>query len=154
MQGNFAERAKQTLVYGTALVTVGLSAHFAGIPMNKNLFSLSYILFMGGTATVLLLLFDLVVDQWQVEKPFLPLIWMGMNPMLVFVMAASGVWEQLFQWVYYQQPQNNLVDWLRTTVLVGKYGIDGGTMFYTWIKITFWVIVTGVCAYKKIFIKI
>ena len=73
--------------------------------------------------------------------------------MVVFVMAASGVWEQLFQWVYYQDPANNLVDLIRNR-MIDKMGQDLGIMIYTWVKITFWVIVTGLMAWKKIFVKI
>lgn len=62
--------------------------HFSGIPMNKNLFSLSYIFFMAGTATACLLLFAAVIDMAKIEAPFRPLIWLGMNALFVFVMAA------------------------------------------------------------------
>lgn len=52
-----AERVRQAAPLGAALVVLGFLLQFAGIPMNKNLFSLSYIFFMAGAATLFLLLF-------------------------------------------------------------------------------------------------
>ncbi len=67
--------------------------------MNKNLYSLSYMLFMAGTGGAFLLLFFVLLDQTEVllDQPrraavlraaFWPFIWMGNNAIFVFVFAA------------------------------------------------------------------
>ena len=73
---------------------------------------------------------------------------------VVFIMGASGVWEQMWQWVYYADPNNNLITYLQVNIFQNYCGTDLGIMLYTWLKISFWVIVTGVMAWYKIIIRV
>lgn len=49
------------------------------------------------------------IDVWGLRTPFLFLEWIGMNAMLVFVMAAQGIFAAFVNGWYYKDPDNSLV---------------------------------------------
>ena len=49
------------------------------------------------------------VDIWNFRYIFLPLEWIGMNAMLVYVMAAEGIFAGFINGWYYDDPHNTLV---------------------------------------------
>jgi len=49
------------------------------------------------------------IDVWGLRPPFLFLEWIGMNAMLVYVMAAQGIFEGFINGWYYKSPDNTLV---------------------------------------------
>lgn len=49
------------------------------------------------------------IDIWGYRTPFLFLEWIGMNAMLVFVMAAQGIFAAFINGWYYETPDNSLV---------------------------------------------
>jgi heparan-alpha-glucosaminide N-acetyltransferase len=49
------------------------------------------------------------IDVWGFRTPFLFLEWIGMNSMLVFVMAAQGIFAAFVNGWYYENPNNSLV---------------------------------------------
>lgn len=49
------------------------------------------------------------IDVWGFRTPFLFLEWIGMNSMLVFVMAAEGIFAGFINGWYYEDPNNSLV---------------------------------------------
>jgi len=49
------------------------------------------------------------IDVWDLRTPFLLLEWIGMNAMLVFVMAAQGIFAAFVNGWYYKDPDNSLV---------------------------------------------
>ena len=51
----------------------------------------------------------LQVDIWGLTFLFLPLKWIGMNAMLVYVMAAEGIFAGFINGWYYGDPHNTLV---------------------------------------------
>lgn len=51
----------------------------------------------------------LQVDILGWKKMFLPLKWIGMNAMLVYVMGAEGILAAFFNGWYYRDPHNTLV---------------------------------------------
>lgn len=49
------------------------------------------------------------IDVWGCRTPFLFLEWIGMNAMLVFVMAAQGIFAGFVNGWYYESTNNTLV---------------------------------------------
>lgn len=49
------------------------------------------------------------IDVWGFRTPFLFLEWIGMNAMLVFVMAAQGIFAAFINGWYYESSDNSLV---------------------------------------------
>lgn len=59
-------------------------------PINKIMWTSSFVLFSGGWSLLLLGLFYLVIEVGQIRKWSLPLVWMGCNSILIYV-AAHGL---------------------------------------------------------------
>ena len=73
---------------GVAGVAGGLGWQALGLPLNKGLWTGSYVLFSSGAACLSLLLALLLVDVLGVKKPFAPLFTFGTNPLLAFVLSG------------------------------------------------------------------
>ena len=138
------------------------------MPMNKQLWSLSYSLFMSGTCgfslAVVYYIVDLDIEKQEnslktkvkrcVSLLFKPLQCMGMNAILVF--CWHGPAEQLLEFVYITDTNNPLLDnpnkytllsWFQQDVLGSITGDsdlnDGGTsLLYVTVKLTIYFLVT------------
>ncbi|KAJ4845121.1 hypothetical protein Tsubulata_038385 [Turnera subulata] len=73
---------------------------------------LSYICVTSGTAALVFSAIYVLVDIWGLKWMFLPLAWIGMNAMLVYVMAAEGIFAAFINGWYYDYPHNTLVRYL------------------------------------------
>ncbi|KAG0458580.1 hypothetical protein HPP92_023737 [Vanilla planifolia] len=82
---------------------------FQAIPLNKQLYSFSYVCFTAGAAGIVLSAFYILIDVYGLRIPFLFLEWIGMNAMLVFVLGAAAVLPAFVNGWYYEHPGNTLV---------------------------------------------
>ncbi|MBK9963577.1 MAG: hypothetical protein IPP07_01210 [Holophagales bacterium] len=73
---------------GVAGVALGLAWQALGLPLNKGLWTGSYVLFSSGAACLSLLLALVLVDLLGVKRPFSPLFTFGTNPLLAFVLSG------------------------------------------------------------------
>jgi predicted acyltransferase len=82
-------RAKvaRLLAWGAAGTAAGL-LWGASLPINKNLWTASYVVFTSGAALLALGLCVLAIDVLGVRKPFAPFFTFGTNPLLVFVLSG------------------------------------------------------------------
>jgi predicted acyltransferase len=73
------------------LVSFGIGAAAVGwlwnlqFPVIKKIWTSSYVLVAGGYSSILLGLFYLVVDVWQIRGWCQPFVWMGMNSITVYL---------------------------------------------------------------------
>jgi predicted acyltransferase len=74
---------------GVLLVLLGWLWGFV-FPVNKNMWTSSFVLFAGGFSILLFALFYLVIDVWKFPKRCQPFIWIGTNSILIY-MAAHGM---------------------------------------------------------------
>ncbi|TVU17533.1 hypothetical protein EJB05_33575, partial [Eragrostis curvula] len=81
-----------------------------GMPFSKPLYTASYMLLTGGVSGFVLLLLYYIVDVVSIKKPFVLFQWMGMNALVVYILAACGLFPALIQRFYWRLPENNLVD--------------------------------------------
>ncbi|KAH9306609.1 hypothetical protein KI387_011013 [Taxus chinensis] len=105
-----AMRLKHWLSMGFGLLIVGIILHFTdAIPLNKQLYSFSYVCFTAGVGGIVFSAFYILIDIWGFRAPFLFLEWMGMNAMLIFVLAAQGIFAAFINGWYYEGTNNTLV---------------------------------------------
>ncbi|XP_030541108.1 heparan-alpha-glucosaminide N-acetyltransferase-like [Rhodamnia argentea] len=142
-----SERLKQWVSMGLCLLIIAIILHFTdAIPINKQLYSFSYVCFTAGAAGIVFSAFYIVIDVWGLRMPFLFLEWIGMNAMLVFVMAAQGIFAAFINGWYYKDPQNNLVYWIQKHIFINVWHSERlGTLLYViFAEIVFWGVVSGV----------
>lgn len=73
---------------GAVAAAGGLAGHALGLPLNKGLWTGSFVLFTSGAACLSLLVALAVVDVLGLRKPFAPLFTFGTNPLLAFVLSG------------------------------------------------------------------
>lgn len=83
-----AERLNGLFAAGALAMMAGLMWHWS-FPINKSLWTSSYVLFSGGMACVALGTITWITDVFRVTKWTQPLVIYGMNPMVAFV--GSGM---------------------------------------------------------------
>jgi predicted acyltransferase len=96
------EIAKKTAITGVALVIAGLMWNII-FPINKSLWTSSYVLYTGGIATICLTILYYIIDIANYKKwAKLLLIW-GVNPMIVFFL--SGIIPRVMSSIKIQNPE-------------------------------------------------
>lgn len=82
------QKIGRLLLAGIVLLVVGLSLN-PWFPINKNLWSPSFVLVTGGFDFILLGACIWVVDFKLVRRPFLPFIVLGSNSILIYVLSGT-----------------------------------------------------------------
>ncbi|XP_068660992.1 uncharacterized protein [Aristolochia californica] len=140
-------RLKHWVVMGLVLLITGIVLHFTeAIPLNKQLYSLSYVCVTAGAAALVFSMFYVLVDIGGFRYLFLPLEWIGMNAMLVYVMAAEGIFAGFINGWYYDNPQNTLVRWIQKHIFINVWQSRrvGILLYVIFAEILFWGLVGGV----------
>uniref|UniRef100_A0A1J3FBM6 Heparan-alpha-glucosaminide N-acetyltransferase n=1 Tax=Noccaea caerulescens TaxID=107243 RepID=A0A1J3FBM6_NOCCA len=156
LQG-YSARLKIWISTGLALLTLGLILHFTHLmPLNKQLYSFSYICVTSGAAALVFSSLYSLVDILEWKLMFLPLKWIGMNAMLVYVMGAEGILAAFFNGWYYRDPRNTLINWIREHVFIRVWHSKrvGVLLYVIFAEILFWGLVTGVFHRFKIYWKL
>ncbi|XP_016651648.1 PREDICTED: heparan-alpha-glucosaminide N-acetyltransferase isoform X3 [Prunus mume] len=146
MKGHPA-RLKHWIPAGCALLVLGIILHFThAIPSNKQLYTFSYVCITSGAAALVFSASYILVDIWGIKYLFLPLEWIGMNAMLVYVMAAEGIFAGFINGWYYEDPHNTLVYWIQKHIFVGVWHSRrvGILLYVLFAEILFWGIVAGI----------
>ncbi|MDR7371200.1 DUF5009 domain-containing protein [Flavobacterium aquidurense] len=108
------KKAQKMAIAGVTLIVAGLLWNIF-FPINKSLWTSSYVLYTTGLATTVLAILYYVIDIADYKKGFkLFLIW-GVNPMIVFF--ASEIIPQALVMIEFQNPHNpeekiNLLNYL------------------------------------------
>ncbi|XP_028068114.1 heparan-alpha-glucosaminide N-acetyltransferase isoform X2 [Camellia sinensis] len=111
------------IVMGLALLVLGITLHFTNaIPLNKQLYTFSYVCVTSGAAALVFSAFYTLVDIWNLKYLFLPLEWIGMNAMLVYVMAAEGIFAAFINGWYYGDPHNTLMAGMASLIRDNAFG--------------------------------
>jgi len=107
---NHSQRMLFWLLASTVLTIFAFLLLLLGMPFSKPLYTVSYMLLSAGVSGFLLLLLYYIVDVIHIKKPFILFQWMGMNALIVYVLAACELFPTLIQGFYWRSPENNLVN--------------------------------------------
>nr|XP_043619689.1 heparan-alpha-glucosaminide N-acetyltransferase-like [Erigeron canadensis] len=152
-----AERLKQWVSMGFGLLIIAILLHFTdAIPINKQLYSFSYVCFTAGAAGIVFSAFYILIDVWGKRTPFLLFEWIGMNAMLVFVLGAQGILAGFINGWYYNGSDNNLVNWIQNHIFIDVWNSEKfGTLLYViFAEITFWGVLSGILHKLRIYWKL
>lgn len=160
-------RLLHAVVYGAVLAVLGWSLQWPlfyalrqwlggglprwldcpGIPFNRSLFTLSYMLFTTGVACLLSAALYLLVDVVHVRFYTRLFEWVGRNPLFVFVLATSGVFEALLGGFYWKSPSNNLVSFVGRSIAQFIQDEAAATLVGAVAKCVVWSLVAGFFVY-------
>jgi Uncharacterized conserved protein len=159
--GSLIKETDKSQIYKKLLVA-GLAGILSGLiwgivfPINKPLWTSSYVLYAAGWACIVLAILIWVIDVKGHSKWTSFFLVFGMNPLFIF--ALSGLWAKtLWQMVHISMPDGSSQSgsaWLYSQVFQPLAGDINGSLLYAISHvILFWLI--GYVLYKKkIFIKV
>ena len=169
--GQLIRKTPEKIDVVAKLYTIGLVALGAGIvtsiwiPINKPLWSASYVLYAGGWAIVMLALFIYFIDVKGKVKIFTPFRAMGMNPLFAFVMAGlfSKVFSRIIKWTVLApnaegvmtQKTVNVSSWFYNNVCVSLLGSNEfASLMYALIYVAIFMAMAYWLYRKNIVIKL
>ncbi|RWR73173.1 heparan-alpha-glucosaminide N-acetyltransferase [Cinnamomum micranthum f. kanehirae] len=103
------DRIMQWMIPSFCLLVLGFSLDMFGMHINKALYSVSYTCITAGAAGILFAGTYVLVDIHGYRRPTMLLEWMGMNALMIFVLAACNIVPILLQGFYWKKPQNNIL---------------------------------------------
>ena len=115
---------------GVALVLAG---HLWGgyHPVIKNLWTSSFVVLAGGWSLILLAFFYLVIDVVRVKKWAMPFVWIGMNPIAIYLLSSVVDFTQIAERVF----GGSIADWANGMVsgLGALVVAVGGMILILWL---------------------
>lgn len=128
------------IVSGVILLRLALLWNF-WTPINKNIWSSSFVLFCGGWSSLLLGIFYLIIDVWKIQKWSAPFIWLGMNSILIY-MATHGIIDfgssskYIFSGILPRIPDL----WQKFSLWIGIAILEFAFLYFLYKKKIFWKI--------------
>ena len=154
LSGNTMLAIKKLVQFGAITVFLGYIWGFL-FPINKALWTSTYVLYTGGLAMVFLGFLLWIIDAKGFKKWAKPFIHFGTNPLAIYMF--SGIYVSLILLINITNSEGVLVsgyDYLYADVFVPIAGNMNGSLLFAVAHIVFFWLITYVLYKKKIFIKI
>jgi len=125
-------------------------------PINKPLWTSSYVLYSGGWASVVLGILIWIIDLKDYKKWTSFFVVFGMNPLFIF--SLSALWAiSLIRLIHLQDSTGELrngYSWLYMEVFKPLAGELNGSLLFALAHVVFFWLIAWVLYRKKIFIKV
>ncbi|MCO5556858.1 hypothetical protein L7F22_010412 [Adiantum nelumboides] len=93
---------------GAGLVVGGFGLCIAGIPLNKQLYTLSYTLLTAGACGLAFMVNYVIVDVYGWRLSTIAFKWIGAHALMIYALVSCSVIPLAIQGLYWQSPNNNL----------------------------------------------
>jgi predicted acyltransferase len=145
---------KKLLIYGTAGIVVALAWNFV-FPINKPIWTSSFVLYTCGFASLILGILLWIIDIKGYSKWAGPSIVFGVNPLILYVLSEIIA---ITSWIKVASAPSGekipIIDWIYQTCFLPLAGPVNGSLLYA-LVFTFMCWLAGWILYKKkIFIKL
>lgn len=150
---NIFEKITFMFVAGSFLALLGVIVDM-WIPINKSLWTPSYVFYSAGMALFFLAVSIYLIDVKQYNKPFKPFLAFGMNAITVFFF--SGIMARLMG-IFRVDFEGNLVGLQRYIYLklcVPYFSELNASLAYALLYVVFWYVIMAILYHKKVFIKV
>jgi len=167
------DRLKQWIPLGILLTALGFILHVSNlIPLNTNLYSISYLLFTAGFSflfcSIAYIILDVLHEDYVSEWPrkiihglFMPFICIGMNSIAIYV--GDGLLPRILgspdssdsAFIYIRDPNNNnLLQYVFKNLFLSWLPHDWAILLYSCCDFIWWSIVAFIMYKRGIFIKL
>ncbi len=137
---NYADCSKRMSLFGLALVSIGLLWSLI-LPINKALWTSSYVLFTGGISAIVLAGLTYIIDNKNIKKPFWIFEVFGTNSIFLFIISGLWVKTMLLVKLTLNGSQVSAYNYLYKTLFVPILGNLNGSLFFAIFHVIgFWVI--------------
>jgi predicted acyltransferase len=160
--GQFIDKANnrkrlvlQLLGFGALLIVSGYLWNLS-FPLNKKIWSSSFVLYTAGWASLFMGVFIYIIDVLGYKLWSHPFLVFGMNPLFIFVFA--GVWGRTLNFIRWTDNAGEIVTlkgWIYQNVFetLGLQAINT-SLLYSLVHIVFFWFIVWIMYKKKIFIKV
>ncbi|PON32495.1 hypothetical protein PanWU01x14_360780 [Parasponia andersonii] len=107
-------RLENWSLFSVSLFALGLFLAFMGIPVNKSLYTISYMIITSASAGITFCILYLLVDVYGFRRLTFVLEWMGIHSLSIFVLVSSNLAIIAVQGFYLHNSKNNIVHWIIT----------------------------------------
>jgi len=124
-------------------------------PINKSLWTSSYVLYAGGLGTVILALSYWIIDVQKYSRFTTPFVVYGMNAITVFFL--SGLIPRTLNLIKVKMPDGTEAgaqSWLYTSFFTPHFSPINASLAWAVTQILFWFVILWIMYKKKIFIKV
>jgi len=149
------ETIKKFVMYGLILAVVGL-VWGTIFPINKSLWTSTYVIYAGGLALLFLALLLFIIDVKGFNKWSIPFIHFGTNPLFIFMFSGIYV-KTIIYLIKIAGPNGEALtgySYMYKHVFVPIAGNMNGSLLFAIAHIIFFWFLTYVLYRRKIFIKI
>jgi predicted acyltransferase len=137
---------KTIVLLGTGVLLLAIGWLWSGaFPVVKKLWTSSFVLVAAGWSAILLGLFYHVIEILDWRRPFAPFVWLGMNPITIYLLANVINFSQLAQ----RFVGGDIKASLNTAVHVGV-----GDLLVALVACAFPLLIAGFLYRRKIFIRV
>ena len=149
-------RRRLWILAGISVVGIALGLYWDRFfPINKPLWTSSYVVFTAGMGGLLLAGFYWVIEIWGWKAWARPFVVYGMNPLAVFV-ASSLLSKTLILW---QVPleaggTTSAYDWLYATVFLPRADPTNASLTFALTHVVTWLAVAWLLHRRRLYIKI
>ena len=119
-------RIRKMVLAGLILIGLAVAWHFLGFPINKPIWSSSYVLFTAGLGMCFLGLLLTITDLWGAHKWAYPFKVFGLNPLISYVM--SGLIVKIILRIKVEE--SSLYTWLYETIFQPTFGDKFGSLIF------------------------
>lgn len=148
------ERILNWIISSLVLILFGIFLDVLGMPLNKALYTFSYMCITSGAAGLLFSAIYFFVDMSGYRRPTVLLEWMGLNALLIYALAACDLFAAAMQGFYWKSPQNNVVTVVEALFEAVVHSKRWGKLAYVLFVIFFWSLVAGLLHRKGIYMKL
>jgi predicted acyltransferase len=143
----------KTLIIGAALVGLGLLWN-KFFPINKALWTSSYVLYTAGIAMVVLAIIYWLTDILKYQKWGVPFMVFGTNALFTYFLA--GIWTKLMLFIEISSggKEINLYTWVYEKICVPVAGNMNGSFMFAVIQVLFIWIIALILYRKKVMIRL
>ncbi|KAL0334569.1 UNVERIFIED_CONTAM: Heparan-alpha-glucosaminide N-acetyltransferase [Sesamum radiatum] len=103
------ERLWNWSIFSVSLMGLGLFLAFLGIPLNKSLYTISYLMVTSASAGITFCVLYTLVDVYGWRCLTCVWAWMGKHSLSIFILVTSNIIVIIAQGFYLKAPENNIV---------------------------------------------
>jgi predicted acyltransferase len=149
-----SERLSGMFALGSLAMMAGLMWHWS-FPINKNLWTSSYVLFTAGMAAVTLATCMWIIDENRVAWWTKPFMVYGMNPIVAFV--GSGMMARLIYSIFKVEVDGRpiaLQAWIYQSLYASWLAPNNASLLFAVTFVVVWLAILWALYQRRIFIKV
>lgn len=105
-------RLNQWLGFSVSFLALGWFLALIGIPLNKSLYTVSYMLLSSAASGLTFMALYILVDVYGYRRLTSVLEWMGKHSLSIFVLVSSNLAVIAIQGFYLTKPEYNIIHWI------------------------------------------